>query len=578
MSIQEEDMKKRLTAAFLAVLMLVSCVLFAGCGKEEEPESNAGQRVAMTMTLWLQAGKDTEVDKESVAQVEKAINEITQAQFSTAIKLKVFTADDYDSNVLMKIENCRALTEDADRIAAEIKKAQREAAARGEEYIPDPNLVSTVEVLDFDDEDNMFEAMNAALFASYPAVANNQFDIFLIHGYEEFEKLASAMQLADLHDNLSDESKILKSYIFPSLLEGAQYDGCTYAIPNNRAVGEYEVMLVNKKIASDLYYDPSEFTSVQSLFEYDDSGISFIEDVKNTLPDVTPVAGTFSAPYIKYWNADDDDSFSILSSLVSKDMDYLDVSVMNTFKNINFVNSTLYSKRINEIAAPVAFDPSLNFAVGFTTATSEEIDKYSEKYQVAVIQNPKPSQEEIFDSMFAVSSYTKDVDRAMEVITLLNTDTELRTILQYGVKGVHWKYDVDDDSVITILSDKYKMDIKETGNSYMTYPAEGVPMSEWKHAKAQNIDSFVPKTTGFIYYNEETGPILDQLKVESERIYKKISAMSSTEFNDSLEALRDEVDNLECVKKLTYMPKDEEEPEYNYEESIAYEWIEFLNR
>ena len=572
-------MKKRLLSALLALLMLVSCFAFAGCGEEEETDENVGQRVAMTLTLWLQAGKGTEVDNESVAQVEKAINEITQANFSTAIKLKVFTADEYDDNVLAKIENCRVLTEEADAAAAAKKKAEREAAAKGEEYVEDTSVVSTTEVLTFDDEDNMFEAMNAALFASYPAVANNQFDIFLIHGYDEFKQLAENFQLADLHDNLADESKILRSYIFPSLLDGAQYDGCTYAIPNNRAVGEYEIMLVNKEIASSLYYDPAEFTSVQSLFTYDDSGISFVEDVKNSLPDVVPVAGTFSAPSIKYWNVDDDDTFSILSSLVSKDMQYTDISIMNTFKNINYVNSTLYSKKINEITTPVKFDENLNFAVGFTTATSEEIDKYSEKYQVAIIQNPRPSQEEIFDTMFAVSAYTKDVDRAMEVITLLNTDTELRTILQYGVKGVHWKYDVDNEDVIDVISDKYVMDLKETGNEYMTYPAEGVPMTEWKYAKSQNLDSFVPKTTGFIYYNEQTGPVLDELAVESARILEKVNAMTSEEFSTSLEELRNEVDELECVKKLTYIPSDDEgEPEFDFEESLSYEWIEFLSR
>lgn len=573
-------MKKRLLSALLAIITVISCFAFAGCVNNDEDDENnaASQRVAMTLTLWLQAAEGTEVDNESVSQVEKAINEITQAQFGTAIKLKVFTADDYDKNVLAKIENCRVLTEEANEAAAQKKKEEREAAAKGEEYVPDTEFVSKTDVLTFDDEDNVYEAMNAALFASYPAVANNQFDIFLIHGYDEFLSLAENFQLSDLYDNLSDESKILKSYIFPSLLNGAQYDGSTYAIPNNRAVGEYEIMLVNKEIASSLYYDPSEFTSVQSLFTYDNSGISFIEDVKNTLPDVIPVAGTFSAPNIKYWNSANDDTFSVLSSLVSKDMEYADVSILNTFKNTNYVNATLYSKKIKDITTPVEFDPSLNFAVGFTTATKEEIEKYSEKYQVAVIQNPRPSQDEIFQSMFAVSAYTKDVDRAMEVITLLNTNTELRTILQYGVEGIHWRHDVDDENVIEILSDKYQMDIVETGNVYMTYPAEGVPMSEWQHSKEHNLDSFVPKTNGFVYNNENTSALLEELDAESARILAKVEAMSADEFNQNLEALRNEVDSLLCVQKLIFMPEDDENSTFDFEQSIAYEWFEFINR
>ena len=70
-------MKKRLLAALLAFIMIAACFNLAGCGNKEEDEDEeklAGQRVAMTMTLWLQAAEGTEVDDESVAQVEKAIN------------------------------------------------------------------------------------------------------------------------------------------------------------------------------------------------------------------------------------------------------------------------------------------------------------------------------------------------------------------------------------------------------------------------------------------------------------------------------------------------------------------------
>ncbi len=575
-------MKKRIISALLAIVMLVGCFGLTSCNKEEEEEvKNVGQRVATTLTLWLPAEKGTKIDDESVAQVEKAINEITQAKFSTAIKFKVFESTEYDALVEAQLAECKRRVEQAEEEAAKKREEQREAAAKGEKVTTSSTSETTaVTETKAVEAENEFSAMNAALFASYPAVEPAQFDIFLIRGADQYKKYADGYYLSSLTENLKDDSKSLYSYIYPTFFDSAVYQGETFAIPNNHGVGEYEVMLVNKKIAEELYYDPAQLNSVQKLFTYDNSGISFIEDVMANYPNVVPVAGTYSAPYVKYWNSADNNKFSILSSLVSGEMGAADISIVNTLKNVNYVNYITYSKRINEIVTPEAFDASKDFAVGFTKASAEDIINYSEDYQVTILQNPQPAQSELLEAMFAVSVYTKDVDRSMEIITLLNTDTELRTILQYGVEGVHWKKDVDDNSVMHVISDKYKMNINETGNVYMTYPADGVPMTYWSHAKQQNLHSFVPHTNGFVYNNESTAALLAELDAESADIEARIDAMSSAEFTAALDGLRNEIDNLEVFQKLTYFPSDDDDENtpFKMEESIAYLWFEFINQ
>lgn len=577
-------MKKRIISALLAIVMLVGCLSLNACGQKEEENDetkNVGQRVATTLTLWLPAAEGTKIDDESVAQVEKAINEITQSKFSTAIKFKVFESSEYDKLVEAQIADCTRRKEQAEEEAAKKREEQREAAAKGEKVTTSSTAADTTAAdTKAVEAENEFSAMNAAIFASYPAVEPAQFDIFLIRGADQYKKYADAYSLASLTENLKDDSKELYSYIYPTFFESVLYQGETYAIPNNRGVGEYEIMLVNKQIAEDLYYDPTQLNSIQKLFTYDNSGISFIEDVMANYPDVVPVAGTYNAPYVKYWNSANNDSFSVLSSLVSSEMGKADITIVNTLKNVNYVNYITYSKRINEITTPEEFDANANFAVGFTKASAEEIAKYSENYQVTVLQNPQPTQDEMMEAMFAVSAHTKDVDRSMEIITLLNTDTELRTILQYGVEGIHWKKDVDDNSIMHVISDKYKMNINETGNVYMTYPADGVPMTYWDYAKQQNLDSFLPYTNGFVYNNESTKALLSELDTLSNDIEARIAGMTSAEFTASLEALRGEIDEAECFMKLTFFPSDDGNDPIGYtiEESVAYAWFEFINQ
>ena len=564
-------MKKRFMSALLALVILVGCFAMTGCTQEEDNIDTTGKRISMTLTMWLPAAKGAEIDDESVAQVEKAVNEITQSQFSTAIKLRVLPADEYDERVLAKIKDSKL---------EEIRQS-------GISSTPVDEVLNSGIFAGLPENDETvssdFEAMNAAVFASYPSVESTQFDIFLVHGYDEMTQLADEALIEDLGDNLSDESKVLSSYIYPTFLSGVKYQGSTYAIPNNRAMGKYELMLVNKEIASALYYDPARFTSVDSLFNYDNSGVSFIADASAYIAanglDVDPVAGSYTPPYLKFFNSADNGGFSIISAFVGSGVAVTDVSITNTFKNTNYINATRNLKRISEEATPVAFEKSTEFAVGFTEGTAEDIDKYSEKYQVSVIQNPQSTKEEICASMFAVSSFTKDVDRSMEIITLLNTDTELRTILQYGVEGTHWRKNVDNDKVIDILSDKYKMDLEETGNVYMTYPAAGVPLSHWDYAKKQNLDSYMPVTAGFAYNTEDTEPLLAELDAASADINKRVQAMSYAEFNTALEGLRNEVDAMGFVQKLTYVYQDGDDLEkFKLEESLDNLWFEFINQ
>ena len=605
-------MKKSIVSVILALVLSLSCVVLFGCGDEETASDSIGT-VGTTLTLWLPAAKGSEVDDEAVINVENAINEFTQKNFSTAIKLKVFPAEEYDALVLSKIYEEKQYQDMMDAAAAAERKANRdkkkntdtntdtgsdaeteaesvtESAAVTESDAETDALDSVIEIektdpnlyiLPADENDKRpydyeyeHAYMNASVFASYPAVESSQFDIFLIHGFDEFKLLYDDMLICELPNNVS-------AYVNPAFIKGATYGGVLSAIPNNRPAGEIGVMLINKSVCEKLYYDPERIDSVEKLFTYDDSGISFIEDVKNSLPGITPVVGNYTPSNVRYFSKDDDGSFSLVSALVSPDIDRWDSFGMdNVFRNGNFVKSYALNKRIGEIIKPADIDSAGEFAVGFFKGTYEELQKYKEDYQIVTLQNPQLSREDVFESAFAVSAFTKNADRAMEIIDAINTNTELRTIIQYGAEGVHWRYDVEDPSVIHVLSDKYKMDLKETGNCFMTYPGDGLPISAWDDAKEYNLKLFLPYTYGFASDCETTSALLDDLKRESAGIFARIEAMTYTEFNEKLEDLRNEVDNLDCYKKLTHVfgINTEEDKDYIEDESLPVLFLDYVN-
>jgi len=610
-------MKKRLLSLFLAAIMFASAVLMTGCGKEEEEEEVTEIVFPVTLTLWLPAAEGSEIDDESVVYVENAINEFTQANYKTAVKLKVFPADVYDSYVLSKIYELKDAEDKAAAKAAEERRKKREEKKNGgtsttdqtesadvTESAENESVDTTAEVTK--NESTEAEAdttesssdtwmpektdpakyilpadgdgkrpydyeyknafLNSSLFTTYPQVESDQFDIFLIHGYEEFQLLNGDYLLSDLTSNFDNESKLLKSYINANFIKGVKYEGSLSVIPNNRSVGKSQVMLINKKVCEQLSYDPSLFTKIDSIFDYDETGISFLEDVIKNAPGVTPVAGDFSIPNIKYFSETDDDTFSLITAQIDNGttefMPFVK-TIKSPFEQTTFINNYRSYKRLHALTTPVAFDSAGEFAIGFFTGTADEISKYADDYQIVTLQYAQLTRDDAFASGFAVSSYTKNMDRAMQIITAINTNTELRTILQYGKEGVHWRHDMEDANVIRILNDKYQMDINETGNTFVTYPKEGEPISAWDFAKESNKSLYIPYSYGMVSMNETTAPLLKELAAKSKEMFAKIEAMSLEEFNTNLNSLREEVKAFDAYDRLSFYfdgsdPKKEE--------------------
>ena len=612
-------MKKRLLSLLLVITMVFSAFILASCGEndDEEVKDEVEYRVNTTLTLWLPAAEGTEIDPASVLNVESAINEFTQKSFNTAIKLKVFPADEYDSFVISKICEIKEAKDIQDAKDAEARRKKIEEAnkaASGETTSADSDGTTAADSETVNEEDIVIEsdtnqyilpaeedgkraydreidvksldpadapafAENASLFNEYPPVESDQFDIFLIHGYDEFEFFNTHYLLEDMTSSIVEESRAINDFVNKGFIKGALVEGILSFIPNNRPVGESEVMLINKKVCEELYYDPARFDSVDSLFTYDNSGISFIEDVKKSLPDIVPVAGQLNAPNTEYFSLDDDGSFSIISSMVSPDLnDFNSFSMVNTFKNSNYINTVRNEKRIKDISDFADIETCGEFAVGFFTGTYDEIKKYEDDYAVVTIQNPKLTREDVFAKGFAISTYTKSFDRAMEIITAINTNTELRTILQYGREGVHWRYDVEDGSVINVLSDKYQMDITETGNVFCTFPGADRPISDWSYAKENNLKLYLPYTYGFVSDSEKTSPLLEQLKTKSSEIKARVDAMSFNDFTNNLDALKKEVDSLDYFQKLTYVfTNTDDDNSWVYEESLYQMFYEYIN-
>ena len=517
-------MKRRLISIALCIAMLCTAIMTASCGNEDDMSDVGEDKVASAMTLTIWGVKEKGTTDEAIAEVEAAMSRITEAQFNTAVKLMLYTEAEYDKMLEKKMDEIQERL-DAEAAEAEAKKAAEKEARKNGGTDTTTAETSAEESTEIADETVLDEyGLPTTL---YPEVEDNQLDIFLMTDYKMFQKYAEKGVLSALDEQLSSSSKLLKSYINPSLMAAGKVGKTTYAIINNQQIGEYTFMLLNKNMMDKYYYDPDDFTSLNDAKE-------FIE-VVGANESVTPYAGIREPIGINYFTADG--SKSVVGNMVSP------TAVAGEGGGPGSLFSsrmwTTYIKLMKEIESnnwlgsetPKATD---NFAVGIVQGEWADVDGFEDNYYVKVLQNPQGTTENMYNGMFAVSTYTKNVARSMEILTYLNTRSDLRNLFGYGVEGVH--YELDKDGVVKKLSNDYNMKLEYTGNTFIAYPPEGTSADVWEVAKLHNLDLVMSPWFGFSYDEAQIDQTVRAgVKSFSDSFYRELESVSYDEIEDFLD-------------------------------------------
>ena len=543
-------MNKKLTSLLLAALLTAGSLVGCSSKAEEEDVATADTeqsvRVSMTLTLALPTKSGT--TDEAAQKVEAAINRLTQAKFDTAIDLRLIPENEYQAYIddTLSSINTKILEEEsaAESRRKEIKALKAQGVdVSGMDTGDDEETTETVET----EEETIVNDLGISI-KQYPEVGDTQFDIFLVQGYDNYNSYIENEYIQQLDSELSGNSKLLKTYIYPTFLELANVSG-TYAIPNNHPVGQYQYLLVNKELVDTYDYDPDELTTLLKCTD-------FIKDIGNQhLDGVVPLLGEVEPANMTYWGTDQS-QWSILASQITNTMSYKLKLVPKSVFSINvFVNTIGAMKELSELGyiGDGTIKDGEKFAVGVVAGDASIVEQDGDEYYTYIYSKPMMTEEDAYGNMLAVSTYSKNLSRAMEIITYINTSTDIRTILQYGIEGENWEYENQDtQDTIRILNNDYQMDLVTTGNVYMTYPGEGMSMDYWDYGKQQNIDSISSPYIKFKgYINDNNKDLIKQLDDLSKEYKAKLDALTYAEFDDAISEYKKELKDSELFKQLT---------------------------
>ena len=499
-------MKKRILGFILAVLLVLPTMLFVGC-KEDENALKLVQDGPVPVTMTLYTITDEATTEEARQAVEDEINRITEYEFNTHVILRYFTADEYQAKLEKDLAEAKKnyepqeveTDENGETLAPQITTSKETLETTKREVETDENGETKHRVV-IEEEQTVFPAENGT-----------QVDIFLITSYDDYNRFITNGDIQAMDAELLGNSALIKKYVNPTLLSSAATLTGTYGIPNNKLIGDYEYILLRKDLVDKYSYDPDTLNTPAKLATY-------INDVKGE--GVTPVLDTYGISPMSISMTGED---SFYGSYVNKNFAQNTNAMPRNLLVNPFVQKEYGVLRNLEaegslVKGEMPEDPDA--ACIFVKGSAAIPEIYGDDYYVSVYKYPTATNENVFNSVYAVSTYTQSLSRCMQVLTYMQTDAELCNILRYGVKDEHYTLDEEND-IITITSKDYVMNPEYAGNMFLTY--QHTDMSEedlvlsaddWALGKQQNLEcigspylTFSPLTTEV--YFEDAGELTE---------------------------------------------------------------------
>ena len=435
--------KTRFLSLLLAVIMTASTLLFSGCseaeGEEEAATANTSTRQIVALNMYILT-EDTTTE-EAADRVQMEINRILLPNHKTMVKMNYLTEDKYWEAVEKALEE----TDPAVNLALEGAKVA------GTEKLDFPQTIEYI----FDDETKDIE------------LTAPQIDIFVVNDYEKYVALANDGKLQSLGQYLDYDSKILRTTVHPTFLSAAQVGSQVYGVPTNIGVdaGEYTYLIFNEDLLKKYGYQISDLTTYSgTVFA------NYMADIKANEPGIWPVSGPIPLVGAEYY----DDAFIVAPTSIQ----YIASDCMPTFMfNPNNANKSA-SERYKDLGYYPAYAPAgAKYAIRLETSkellTADEDKRWTEAdgttYVRYLYDIPRVSVDEAFTSVMCVSATSPVPERAMEIITLFQTNSELANLLQYGIEDVNYQIDERDNSLHK-MDDTYSMNNLVTGNTYIKYP------------------------------------------------------------------------------------------------------------
>ncbi|MFD2332606.1 ABC transporter substrate-binding protein [Cohnella sp. GCM10020058] len=314
-----------------------------------------------------------------------------------------------------------------------------------------------------------------------------------------YESNAEKGAFQDLQELLPKYAPDFMNSLPESVIEGSKTSkGKLMAIPNYQVAAKATGFIIQKEYLDKYHFDVSKIKTFKDLEP-------FLAQIKQNEPDMIPYfsqANSFSALASGYEGIQDtyykkgDPTYTLLQM----------ESMPEYMAHIQLLYDWFNKGYIPKDVATANFDETLKSGkivsyIDWTLQPGGEANIFSHNggHQVVYAPLTQPEFSGVQPTMTFISRTSKNPERAMMFLNLMNTDPQLFNLMAYGIEGKH--YDKKGPNTIVLKKDGgYAPDVGwAMGNVTIGYLKEGQPEDTWKKTIDLNDTAFVPDIFGFSF-------------------------------------------------------------------------------
>lgn len=313
---------------------------------------------------------------------------------------------------------------------------------------------------------------------------------------------------ADLTDMLADYPG-LTDLIPERNLTACEVDGHLYGIPAYKDSSMTNFFVWTKEYVDAYYPDYAEDHDLFSI----DEGLRAIYEGTGTTPMMLNKDGISCITQILYDNFGSglnpmgvsyhDGSNKVVSVFEQEDV-LEQLRLMHQWYNDGLINSD--ANTLENFQGMCA----VGVAQGYPSAAPGWGSGRGAEVVVSQFGDTVLSNDTVQGSMACIKKTSPNVDKAMALINLVNTDTKVRDWFAYGVEGLNWEY-VEEDGMTKVkkLNQDWSAAAYTQGSTMILTPESGTKGNPYlDEVKVQNENAIASPALGFYF---DTSNVADQL-------------------------------------------------------------------
>lgn len=306
-----------------------------------------------------------------------------------------------------------------------------------------------------------------------------------------------------LKEQGKDIYEITPDYFF----DAAKVDGEIYALPFLKDVAEEWVINTKNWLVEKYNLDTSGIKSLADL-------TPLLQTIRDNEPQIVPILMRGNNTLFRFLGNEDIPGCSV-GSFVDGNYD----EIVNQYKTeeakefFRLMRDWYTKGFIRTDAATVTNDSDLHatgnyFALYSGYLPYSEImtnpDKTTWTTPIHGLNEPHLRTGNVLGCAFAISSSSKNPEKAMEFLNIMNTDKYLRNLITLGIEGKHWVADGEThwklpEGVATKKETGYAPYEWQMGNRFLMRIEKGKPADMWEKFEEFNNNSTISPALGFVF-------------------------------------------------------------------------------